>query len=311
MELRQLRYFVAIVDHGSLSRAARVLHVAQPALTQQIQQLEDELAAQLLHRSAQGVLATDAGKTFYEHALAILKQVEDARSAVAQSADKPSGTVALGIPQSVSSALALPLLTAVRHTYPEISLQLTEELSGTLIDQLKSGRINLAVLFDDGQLGAFATTPLVEEDMMFIARADSRYAPAGTSIPLSLAVKVPLILPGLQHGVRPRIENCVRAAGLSVDNVIDINSVAILKSALLADLGATILPVAPLLSEIERGQLIAYPIDGVHISRTVSLCSSKNIPLTNAAAAVRKLVLAVARDLCDSGQWTSAQALGA
>lgn len=309
MELRQLRYFVAIVDHGSLSRAARVLHIAQPALTQQIQQLEEELGAQLLHRSAQGVLSTDAGKTFYEHAQAILKQVDDARSAVAQSADKPSGTVALGIPQSVSNALALPLLTAVRQTYPEISLQLTEELSGTLIDQLKSGRINLAVLFDDGQLGAFATTPLVEEDMMFVTRAASQFAPKTTSIALSNALQMPLILPGLQHGVRPRIENCARAAGLSVSNVIDINSVAILKSALLADLGATILPVAPLLPEIERGLLVAYPISDVRMSRTVSLCYSKNIPLTNGAAAVRRLVLTVTRDLCESRQWSSATAL--
>ncbi|MGH8809727.1 MAG: LysR substrate-binding domain-containing protein, partial [Noviherbaspirillum sp.] len=227
MELRQLRYFVAIVDHGSLSRAARVLHVAQPALTQQIQQLEDELGARLLHRSAQGVMSTDAGKSFYEHAQAILKQVEDAKWAVAQSTGKPAGTVALGIPQSVSGALALPLLTAVRETYPEISLQLTEELSGNLIEQLKSGRINLAVLFDDGQLGAFAARPLVEEEMMFITRADSRFAAPRRSIPLAKAVQAPLILPGLQHGVRPRIENIVRAAGLSLGNVIEINSVAI------------------------------------------------------------------------------------
>ncbi|HWW73370.1 MAG TPA: LysR family transcriptional regulator, partial [Duganella sp.] len=89
MELRQLRYFVAIVDHGSLSRAALVLHVAQPALTQQLRQLEEELGVQLLHRSAQGVLSTDAGKIFYEHAQAILKQVADARSAVTQSAERP------------------------------------------------------------------------------------------------------------------------------------------------------------------------------------------------------------------------------
>ena len=231
MELRQLRYFVAIVDHGSLSRAARVLHIAQPALTQQIRQLEEELCAQLLHRSAQGVISTDAGKTFYEHAQAILKQVEDAKWAVAQSTDKPAGTVALGVPQSVSSALALPLLTAVREHYPEISLQLTEELSGNLIEQLKSGRINLAVLFDDGQLGAFAVTPLVEEELMFITRADSRFAVGRKSIPLAKAVHAPLILPGLQHGVRPRIERVVQAAGLSIDQVIDINSVAILKSA--------------------------------------------------------------------------------
>lgn len=306
MELRQLRYFVAIVDHGSLSRAARVLHIAQPALTQQVQQLEEELGAQLLHRSAQGVMSTDAGKTFYEHAQAILKQVEDARSAVAQSSDKPAGTVALGIPQSVSSALALPLLTAVREAYPEITLQLTEELSGTLIEQLKSGRINLAVLFDDGQLGAFASTPLVEEEMMFITRAGSRFAPKKKSIPLSMAVELPLILPGLQHGVRPRIENIVRAEGLSIGNVIDINSVAILKSALLADLGATILPVAPLLSEIEHGQMTAYPLTGARISRTVTLCSSRNIPLTNAGNAVQRLVISVTGRLCASGQWLGA-----
>lgn len=309
MELRQLRYFVAIADHGSLSRAARVLHVAQPALTQQLQQLEVELGTQLLHRTAQGVISTDAGKTFYEHAQAILKQVEDAKWAVAQAVGKPAGAVALGIPPSVSGAVALPLLTAVRQAYPEITLQLTEELSGTLIEQLKSGRINLALLFDDGQLGAFACTPLVEEDMLFITRADSQFAPPQASIALQQALAVPLILPDFQHGVRPRIENIARAAGLSVGNVLDINSVAILKSALLADLGATILPVAPVLSEIEHGQMRAYPITGARMSRTIALCSSRNIPLTNASTAVRQLVLSVAGELCGSGRWAGAQAL--
>lgn len=303
MELRQLRYFVAIVDHGSLSRAARVLHIVQPALTQQIQLLEQELEAQLLHRSAQGMLTTDAGKLFYEHAQAILKQVGDARSAVAQSTKRPSGTVALGIPQSVSGALALPLLMAVREQYPEISLQLTEELSGNLIEQLKSGRINLAVLFDDGQLGGFIVKPIVEEQMMYITCAKSHFAHKGDTIRLETALQVRLILPGFQHGVRPRIENLARTRGLVISDVIDINSIAILKSALLADMGATILPMAPLMSEIERGELVAVPIDAEDISRTVVLCASKNIPLTNAAGAVERLVLDVAQKLCDSGKW--------
>ncbi len=310
MELRQLRYYVAIVDHGSLSRAARVLHIAQPALTQQIRQLEEELETQLLHRSAQGVIATDAGKIFYEHAQAILKQVIDAKSAVAQSNDKPSGTVALGIPQSVSGALALPLLKAIRATYPEIILLLTEELTGNLIVQLRSGRINLAVLFDDGQLSAFASTPMVEEEMMYITRADSQFgAGRAKSVSLAKAIKAPLILPGLQHGVRPRIENMVRAQGMALENVIEINSVTILKSALLADIGATILPVAPLLSEIERGDMVALPINGGRMSRTLALCASKNIPLTNAAAAVERLVLDVTDELCRSGKWSHTAAL--
>lgn len=309
MELRQLRYFVAIVDHGSLSRAARTLHVAQPALTQQIRQLEEELGVQLLHRSTQGVLATDAGKTFYGHAQAILKQVGDAKSAVVQTAQKPAGTVALGIPQSVSGAFALPLLTAVRATYPEISLQMTEELSGNLIEQLRSGRINLAILFDDGQLTAFASTPLVEEKLMYITRRDSHFAVDGEAITLADALNMPLILPGLQHGVRPRIENVARAAGITISNVIDINSIAILKSALQADMGATILPVAPVLSELESGALVAYPISDASIARTVCLCASRSIPPTNAAAAVERLILEVTRELCGSARWLGARCL--
>ena len=309
MELRQLRYFVAIVDHGSLSRAARVLHIVQPALTQQVQQLEEELGASLLHRSAQGMQATDAGKIFYQHALAILKQVADAKSAVNQSTDKPSGTVALGIPQSASGALAFPLLTAVRAAYPDIVFQLTEELTGNLTEQLASGRLNLAILFDDGQLGKFNTKPLVEEQMMYITRTNSQFACKRKSINLDKVLQAPLILPSIQHGVRPRIEQVVREQGRQIENVIDITSIAILKSAILADMGATILPVSPLLAEIERGEMRACPISDVQLSRTVSLCSSKNIPLTNAAMAVERLVLDVSRDLCASGSWLGTKSL--
>ncbi len=307
MELRQLRYFVAIVDHGSLSRAALVLHVAQPALTQQLRQLEAELGAQLLHRSAQGVLCTDAGKVFYEHAQAILKQVADARSAVVQSTTRPSGSVTLGLPHSISGALALPLLMATRASYPEITLQLTEELSGSLAEQLKSGRINLAVLFDDGQLGAFTSTPLIDEDLMFICRAGSAFDPGGDSVAFADALKQTLILPAQQQGVRPRIENAAHAAGIAPANVIEINSIAILKSALLADMGATLLPAAPLQDQIDSGALVARALHDPALSRSVTLCASKNIPLTNAAAAVGKLVHQVTRELCDSDGWRGAR----
>ncbi|MES2898640.1 MAG: LysR substrate-binding domain-containing protein [Pseudomonadota bacterium] len=309
MELRQLRYFVAIVDHGSLSRAAVVLHVAQPALTQQLRQLEEELGAKLLHRSAQGVLSTDAGKVFYEHAQAILKQVSDARSAVTQSTTRPSGSVTLGLPHSISGALALPLLVAARAAYPEITLQLTEELSGNLAEQLKSGRINLAVLFDDGQLGAFHCSALVEEELMFICRAGSVFSPAGASVSLAAALATTLILPAQQQGVRPRIDSVARQAGLALANVIEINSIAILKSALLADMGATILPTAPLHAEVASGAMQARPLDPP-VARSVTLCASRNIPLTNAATAISALVHQVTRELCAGGAWMGARLPG-
>ena len=310
MELRQLRYFVAIVDHGSLSRAALVLHVAQPALTQQLRQLEDGLGAQLLHRSPQGVLSTEAGKVFYEHALAILKQLADAQAAVLQSAERPSGSVTLGLPHSISGALALPLLTAARARFPEITLQLTEEITGNLVEQLQSGRINLAVLFDDGQLGRFMTTALVDEDLAFICRADSVHARRGHAIGFADALAAPLILPAQKQGVRPRLEQAARGAGLALAKVIEINSIAILKSALLADMGATILPVAPLQADIATGVLAACPITDPAIERRVALCASRNIPLTNAAAAICRLVRQVTEELCAASAWRGARLIG-
>jgi LysR family nitrogen assimilation transcriptional regulator len=307
MELRQLRYFVAIVDHGSLSRAAVAVHVAQPALTQQLRQLEEELGTQLVHRSAQGVVSTDAGKLFYQHALAILKQVADARQAVVQSTERPSGSVTLGLPHSISGALALPLLMAARDCYPEITLQLTEEISGNLIEQLKAGRLNLAVLFDDGQLAQFESTALVEEDLVFIRKRT--HAGGAASISLADALACPLILPAQHQGVRPRIEAVARGAGLALGPVTEINSIAILKSALLADMGATILPLAPLQGDVESGELAALPIHSPDIHRTVKLCSARNIPLTNAAAAIARLVRKVTEDLCASSAWPGARLL--
>ncbi len=109
--------------------------------------------------------------------------------------------------------------------------------------------------------------------------------------------------------MRPRIEHVARAAGLQVGAVIEINSIAILKSTLLADIGATILPVAPVLAEIERGTLEAHAIGEPAISRTVAVCASKTIPLTTAAAAVQALVLEVSAGLCASGYWLGARPL--
>jgi LysR family nitrogen assimilation transcriptional regulator len=307
MELRQLRYFVAIVDHGSLSRAAVVLHVAQPALTQPLRQLEEELGAQLLHRSASGVASTDAGKVFYEHAQAILKQVADARAAVVQSLDKPSGSVTLGLPHSISGALALPLLTAARERYPEITLQLTEEISGSLTEQLKSGRLNLAVLFDDAPTSQFTATPLVEEDLVYICKAGSSLAPRTDLLTLREALSSTLILPARQHGVRPLVEQVAQGAGLALRNVLEINSIAILRSAILADLGATLLPRAPMQDDIARGAMQAWPVSHPAVTRKVILCSSRNIPLTNAAAAISRLVREVTEDLCLRRAWPGAR----
>ena len=235
MELRQLRYFVAICEHGTFSKAAGKVFVAQSALSHQLAQLENELGAALFHRSRRGVALTEAGEIFHAHAVSILRQVDDARASVASIGDTPAGKVVLGIPHSASNALALPILTAVRAELPRVELELTEELTGNLTRQLLSGSLHLAILFDDGQLDDFVVEPMVSERMSLIGRADLLGKPTRRSVSFGDALRSPLILPAQPHGVRPIIEMAAARAGLPPANVIsDISSISILRTSLLA-----------------------------------------------------------------------------
>jgi LysR family nitrogen assimilation transcriptional regulator len=213
MEFRQLRYFVAIAEYGAFSKAAENTFVAQSALSHQLAQLEDELGARLFHRSRRGVELTEAGRIFLTHAVSILRQIEDARGSVRSSLGQLTGKVVFGVPQSVSNALALPLLQEVRKRYPQIELELTEELTGNLTQQLRTGQLNLAVLFDEGQLGEFAHERLVVEQLSLIRAAQPDERPAVKPVSLKKALALPLILPADPHGVRPIIEAKARAYG--------------------------------------------------------------------------------------------------
>ena len=303
MELRQLRYFLAIAEHGSFSKAASAVYVAQSALSHQLAQLEDELGQPLFHRLPRGVELTAAGRAFHPHALSILRQLEDARHSVTQAEGEVAGKVIFGIPHSVSQALGLPLLKAVRTALPRVELELTEELTGNLTPQLRTGLIHLAVLFDDGQLDEFRSHPLLEEALLLISPADAPDAPKG---PISLrdALRLPLILPASPHGVRPIIESAAKQAGLAAPNVVaDISSISILRTSLLAGLGHTLLPPMPMKHELERGELRAVPIAPETMTRRVMLCASRHIPASAAPQAVARVLIALIAQLCHDGTW--------
>ncbi|MCB1932068.1 MAG: LysR family transcriptional regulator [Candidatus Accumulibacter sp.] len=303
MELRQLRYFAAIAKHGTFSKAAEQVFVAQSALSHQLAQLETELGTRLLHRSRRGVELTESGRVFLAHAAAILRQVDDAKASVRNLAGDPSGKVVFGVPHSASNALALPLLQAVRQRLPKVELELTEELTGNLVQQLRSGQINLALLFDDGTLGEFSCAYLLDEALALISPASAADRPQ-TAVTLRQALLLPLILPANPHGVRPIIEAAARAQGLPAPKVMaDISSVSILRTTLLAGLGHTLLPVMPLQHELATGTLCAVPVENPTLTRRLALCASKHIPLSAAAAAVARLTADLTKNLCTTNVW--------
>jgi LysR family nitrogen assimilation transcriptional regulator len=311
MELRQLRYFLAIAEHGTFSKAASKVFVAQSALSHQLAQLEDELGARLFERSRRGVELTEAGVVFHTYATSILRQVEDAASSVAGLTDSPAGKVVFGIPHSASHALALPLLKAVREELPKVQLELTEELTGNLTRQLLAGSLHMAILFDDGTLEDFIAEPLVSEKMSLIYRPEAADKKAKASISFRDALAKPLILPAQPHGVRPLIEQQAARAGLLAPNVVaDISSISILRTSLLAGLGCTILPVMPLKAELDSGALVALSIRAPGVQRVVALCRSRHIPLSTAATSVGALTAKVVRAFCQQGLWVDGRYIG-
>lgn len=304
MELRQLRYFLAIAEHGNMSRAAKALYVAQSALSHQIAQLEHELDTTLFHRMPRGVELTETGHIFLAHAAAVLRQLDEAKASVHGTLGQPKGRVNVGLPTSMCNALAVPLIHHAKQSFPGISLELTEAASGDLAYMLKSGFIHLAVLFDDGEVGEFDTTPLAKERLYLIARENEENRNFGPTVTLEQALHLPLFLASPKQGVRRIVELTAKRHGMPPPNVIgDINSVSIMRSTLLVGLGYTLLPPMPFKQEIEQKLLKAWPIREPCLYRHVMIGALKGVPLTPATRAILQLARQVARQLSLSGEW--------
>jgi LysR family nitrogen assimilation transcriptional regulator len=301
MELRQLRYFVGISEAGSLLKASARLHIAQPALGQQMAALEQELGAKLFDRSSRGVTLTEAGKTFLEHAKLVLADVERARTAVRESTAVPSGDVAIGLPTTVAQAATVPILKACRERLPQVHLKLVEAYSGFVHEWLLSGRLDLALLFGDQAEAAVAKRALLDDRLAFIS--PGRDGTGAQPTTLAALAQWPLVLPGREHGLRRLIDEACAREGLTLEVIAEIESLPNVKRAVEAGLGHTILPLGAVAEEVAAGRLSAAPIERPSIPRRVVIATNMARPTTPAAAAVVELVIEVIRGLVDSGAW--------
>jgi DNA-binding transcriptional LysR family regulator len=146
MDLRQLRYFKVLAAHQHFGRAAAVLHIAQPALSRQIQLLESELGIQLVERHARGASLTLEGELLLDRATFLLRYSDQIKVDIIDLQGAARGPVALGLPPALASVLVLPLTRAVRNQYPEIKLRVSESFSPSLSESLEQGVLDIAVL---------------------------------------------------------------------------------------------------------------------------------------------------------------------
>ncbi|MEG2631809.1 MAG: LysR family transcriptional regulator, partial [Comamonas sp.] len=165
MDLRTLRYFIAVLEAGSLSRAAGSLYVAQPALTAQIKKLEAELGARLFDRSHAGVTPTPAGLQLYEDARRLLSDADAVRERIQRLPQGPEGSVTVAAPFLLASLLLGPVLAALKNSHPRIRVFVLDDLSLMVRKAMLDRRADVGILVDTPQLDGLRCTPLASESI--------------------------------------------------------------------------------------------------------------------------------------------------
>ena len=178
VDLKQLEYFVTVADTGGFSRAARLLRVAQPALSRQVRSLEVELHQNLLLRNGRGVVATEAGKRLLAHARGILQQVERARREVDDVKGAMIGHVAIGLPPTFARVMSAPIVREFRQRFPHASVSIVEALSASIQEWVQVGRVDVGLLYNPMPSPAIDLHPVLDEALCLDRAARWRASPA-------------------------------------------------------------------------------------------------------------------------------------
>ena len=296
MNLTRLRYFVKIVDIGSLTQAAEVLFIAQPALSQQLATLEGEMKQQLLIRTKRGVTPTEAGKILYAHAQVILRQCEQAMGDVVASSKALKGHVSVGLaPGTAASTLSWPLLKRVREKHPGIILYLNENYGTTLSELIMSGRMDMGVLYGDRVIHGLSFEPLVKEPMYLVCSV-ARDVP-NMDVSLKDIADWNLMMPRKYNVVRQLVDQACLSLNVTPNIIAEIESNTTLTAAIENDLGVTILPESAAMALAEQTDAKLCRIVAPVIEAPLALCLSDHLPLSIPAQAVKEILLELVDEL--------------
>ncbi len=297
MDLRQLRFLVRTIESGSISQAARGLHITQPSLSQRLKDLEAELGVTLFDRMPTGIRPTDAGNMVADRSRAILRLVDNIAIEARTLSQEPAGEVLIGLPTTMALHLTVPLVKAVRSRFPKVSLRVSEGMSGHIQEWVISGRLDLAILYTDEAIEGLKIEKIIDEDLCII----SRYDPSGSlaDVPFADLWQYPLVLPGPDHGLRRSIEKVRLATKSLLTIAVEVDSLPHLKRLAIEGELHTILPQAACREEVSLGLLSARRIVNPNLRRPIALARSTNRPSSLATQSINELLRALVHQSID------------
>jgi LysR family hydrogen peroxide-inducible transcriptional activator len=271
MNLRDLKYLLALADHKHFGKAATASFVSQPTLSTQIRKLEEELGVALVERSPRNVLLTPAGRDAAERARRIVAEIEQMKEAARRSRDPEAGTVRLGLFPTLGPYLLPHVIARIRARFPQLELLLVEEKSDVLLSQLREGKLDAALLalpINDEQLHI---EPLFEEPFL-LAVPESHPLAARKSLRLKELAEQKLLLLEDGHCLREQALEVCRLSGAGEKSEFRATSLETLRQMVAAGVGATLLPmlaVKPPVAHSPNIHLIGF--SDVHPSRHIAM----------------------------------------
>jgi LysR family hca operon transcriptional activator len=226
MELRHLRYFVAVADAGSLTVAAeQKLHTSQPSLSRQIRDLEQEVGVQLINRGAHGVELTSAGKAFLDHARMALVQAEAAKEAALRAAQPARPTFALGFMSGAEIDLLPEVNRILRHEFPAIDIRLSSDYSPVLAKALMRRRIDAAFMRPEENMEDLACRRVRTDPLVFVLPSEHRLASQAAVAPQDVAGETFYLPSKSAPAVRRAVLEYFSRAGVDLKSEYEVHNV--------------------------------------------------------------------------------------
>ncbi|MGE0612450.1 MAG: LysR substrate-binding domain-containing protein [Hyphomicrobiales bacterium] len=302
MNIKHLSNFVEIVDEGSLSGAARRLHIAQPALTIQIAHLEQDLGCKLLVRSSRGVKPTSAGLSLYREARSILRQFEQIKRVIKLNSAEAAGEVTVGFTSSLSPFFSTSVAAAVNRKLPQVRLKIFEGESLLQRELLLKNRIELAVLCEHEIGNDFPHRPLFRQRLAMMANTSVHTREGGAPISLSDAAQRISCIPSVGNPIREAFDAAIKQYGIRSNIHVELNSFFTLVGSVESGLGDGINLWLPNIGNTEA-RYMSRPIVEPEIWVNASLCRSASLDPSPTALLVEEVVAQVVLDRIAQPDW--------
>jgi LysR family nitrogen assimilation transcriptional regulator len=296
MDFRQLKYFTMVAEAKTFTRAAELLGLAQPALSNQMQKLEEELQEQLFIRHSRGIELTDAGRRLLSHARTILHQVDVAVEDVRGARDEPEGLVRVGMPRSMGEILAVRLLQEARRRAPALSVRIVEHFSESLYALLLERELDIALTYSTENSVRVVAELISLQRLSLISPANSDLPP-GNQIALASAMQLPLILGSPPHVVRKLLTTAAIENGTLPNVVHEMDSLQTTLSMVEGGLGHTVLPATLAAKAAQEGLVEVRTIVSPEVTRKLHLVRPAQGTPTRAQLLVRNVLIELLQEL--------------